>query len=212
MSLKNTLEAYGSVSMIFHWLTAGAFIAAYVVVYYVIWFVDPDTSIKPALFGTVPDAHRVVPILNIHWILGLTIGFLTLPRLLWRLSGPHPAPPSQSRWEAMAADAAHWALYGLLICMPVSGYMTTYDPTSFGLFEIPACRDTAFAEWIRSTFSLTTKDIEDAAWTVHSFLGQWVAWPLVVLHVAAALVHHFVRKDAVLRRMLPRARRGAARA
>ena len=102
---------------------------------------------------------------------------------------------------------AHWTLYGLLILMPVSGYMTTYDPTNFGLFVIPACRDTAFAAWVRAAFSLSTKDLEDLAWTAHSFLGKWVAWPLVAAHIGAALVHHFVRKDDVLRRMLPQPHR-----
>ena len=203
MRWRNTLEAYGSVSMLFHWVIAAAFVSAYVVVYYVIWFVDPETSVKPALFGTTPDPTRVVPILNIHWILGVTIGVLALPRLLWRLAGPVPRHVPGSRVEHLAADAAHWALYGLLILMPVSGYMTTYDPTNFGLFVIPPCRATAFAAWLRSTFSLSTKELEDLAWSVHSFLGQWIAWPLVVLHVAAALVHHFVRNDGVLRRMLP---------
>ena len=210
MKLRNTLQAYGSVSMLLHWFTAAAFITAYVVVYYVIWFVDPETSIKPPLFGTAPNADRVVPILNIHWVLGITIGFLTLPRLLWRLSGPHPAHASSSRMENLAADVTHWTLYGLLMTMPLSGYMTTYDPTDFGFFVIPACRDTALAEWIRATFTLTTLELEDLAWSVHSFLGQWVAWVLVVIHIAAALFHHFIRRDAVLRRMLPLAHIPAA--
>ena len=207
MKWRNTCEAYGGVSMLFHWAIAAAFITAYIVVYYVIWFVGPETSIKPALFGIVPDATRVVPILNIHWILGITIGTLALPRLLWRLSGPVPEHVPGSRLEHRAADVAHWTLYALLILMPVSGYMTTYDPTNFGLFVIPACRDTAFAAWVRTAFSLSTKDLEDLAWAVHSFLGKWVAWPLVVAHIGAALVHHFVRKDDVLRRMLPQPHR-----
>lgn len=203
MRWRNTLESYGNVSMLLHWLTAAAFITAYVVVYYVIWFVDPETSIKPALFGTTPNAARVVPILNIHWILGITIAFLTLPRLLWRIFGIVPRHLSHSRIENRAADVAHWALYALLILMPVSGYMTTYDPTNFGFFVIPACRNTAFAAWIRSIFGLSVTGLEDVMWAVHSFIGQWVAWPLVVIHAGAALVHHFVRKDAVLKRMLP---------
>jgi len=203
MKWRNTLQAYGGVSMLFHWVTAAAFIASYVIVYYVIWLVDPETSIKPPLFGVMPNPDRVVPILNIHWILGLTIGFLALPRLLWRVLGTTPQHVPGSRMEHLAADAAHWALYGLLILMPISGYMTTYDPTNFGLFVIPACRDTAFAEWIRSMFGLNTKELEDVMWTVHSFLGRWVAWILVLVHVAAALTHHLIRRDAVLRRMLP---------
>ena len=55
MRWKNTIDKYGTVSMLFHWVTAAAFIVAYVVVYYVIWMVDPDTSIKPPLFGVAPD-------------------------------------------------------------------------------------------------------------------------------------------------------------
>jgi len=203
MKWRNTLDAYGGVSMVFHWVTAAAFISAYVIVYYVIWLVDPETSIKPPPFGVAPNADRVVPILNLHWILGLTIGFLAVPRLLWRMFGTRPLHLPGSRAEHRAADAAHWALYTLLILMPVSGYMTTYDPTNFGLFTIPACRDTAFAEWIRSMFGLTVKELEDVMWTVHSFLGKWVAWALVVVHVGATLAHHSIRKDAVLRRMLP---------
>jgi len=203
MKWRNTLEAYGGVSMLFHWFTAAAFITSYVIVYYVIWLVDPETSIKPPLFGVAPNADRVVPILNFHWILGITIGFLALPRLLWRVLGTTPRHVAGSRIEHLAADTAHWALYALLILMPVSGYMTTYDPTNFGLFVIPACRDTAFSEWIRAMFGMNTKELEDVMWTVHSFLGKRVAWVLVLLHVAAALIHHYIRRDAVLRRMLP---------
>ncbi|MGJ7498009.1 cytochrome b [Variovorax sp. RT4R15] len=203
MRWRNTLDAYGGVSMLFHWVTAAAFITAYVVVYYVIWFVDPQTSIKPPLFGIVPAADRVVPILNIHWVLGITIGFLALPRLLWRILGTPPSHVPGSRLENRAADVAHWALYALLFLMPLSGYMTTYDATDFGLFVLPACRDTTLAGWIRSAFALTTTELEDVMWIVHSFLGKRVAWALVALHVAAALIHHFVRRDTVLRRMLP---------
>lgn len=203
MVWRNTIDGWGRASMLFHWFTAAAFITAYVVVYYVIWFVDPQTSIKPALFGTTPNPDRVVPLLNIHWVLGLSIGFLTLPRLVWRIAGGVPEHVAASRLERLSADAAHWALYAILLLMPLSGYMTTYDPTDFGLFVIPACRDTAIAAAIRGAFSLSVTELEDVAWAVHSFIGAWLAWPLVVLHIGAALLHHFVRKDAVLRRMLP---------
>ena len=203
MGWRNTIDAWGRASMLFHWITAAAFIAAYVVVYYVIWFVDPQTSIKPALFGTTPNADRVVPLLNIHWVLGLSIGFLTLPRLVWRIAGGVPGHVARRPLERLSADAAHWALYAILLLMPLSGYMTTYDPTDFGLFVIPACRDTAIAAAVRGAFGLSVTELEEVAWTVHSFIGAWLAWPLVMLHIGAALLHHFVRKDTVLRRMLP---------
>lgn len=207
MDWKNTVDGYGRVSMLFHWVTAAAFIAAYVVVYYVIWIVDPETSVKPALYGLPPDGERVVPILNIHWVLGVTIGFLVLPRLLWRIFGTSPRRLGESRAEMLAADAAHWALYALLIVMPLSGYMNTYDPTDFGLFVIPAFKDTAIFAWMSSAFGVTWKEVEAPMEAIHRFTGKWIGWPLVVIHVAAALYHHFIRKDAVLARMLPQGNR-----
>jgi len=204
MRWKNSIDAYGSVSMLFHWATAAAFIACYVVVYYVIWIVDPETSVKPPLFGLAPDGDRVVPILNIHWVLGVTIGFLVLPRLLWRLFGTSPRPLGESRTEVLAADLAHWALYLLLILMPLSGYMNTYDPTDFGVFVIPAFKDTAVFAWISSHFGVALPDVEKPMEAVHRFTGQWIGWPLIVMHAGAALFHHFMRKDTVLLRMLPR--------
>jgi len=209
MRWKNSIDAYGSVSMLFHWVTAAAFIVSYIVVYYVIWIVDPETSVKPALFGLAPDGDRVVPILNIHWVLGVTIGFLVLPRLLWRLFGTQPRALGESRIEAVAADVAHWALYALLIVMPLSGYLNTYDPTDFGLFVIPAFKETSFFAWMSSNFGVTWHDVEKPMEAVHRFAGKWLGWPLVVIHVGAALFHHYVRKDAVLARMLPAIRRSA---
>ncbi|HJV71693.1 cytochrome b [Ideonella sp.] len=202
MRWKNTIDAYGGIPMLFHWLTAAAFIAAYVIAYYVIWIVDPDTSVKPPLFGLAPNGDRVVPILNIHWMLGISIGFLVVPRLLWRVFGTSPQPLGESRREIIAADVAHWALYALLIVMPLSGYMNTYDPTDFGLFVIPAFKDTSVFAWISSTLGVGWHDVEKPMEAIHRFTGKWVAWPLVVIHVGAALFHHFVRQDAALVRML----------
>ena len=203
MGWKNTIDRYGAVSMLFHWATAAAFIATYIVVYYVIWIVDPETSIKPPPFGLQPHDDRVVPILNIHWVLGITIGFLAAPRMLWRLFGTSPRSLGHSRMEIVSAGVAHWALYALLILMPLSGYMNTNDPTDFGLFVIPAFKETTIFAWLSSAFSLTWHDVEGPVEAVHRFLGKWIGWPLVCLHIGAALFHHFVRKDAVLARMLP---------
>ena len=69
MQWRNTATHFGVLAKFFHWTTAAAFIAAYIVVYYVIWFMD-DTS------------QGSWPVLNIHWVLGLLVGFLVLPILL----------------------------------------------------------------------------------------------------------------------------------
>ena len=208
--LKNTTERFGSIAKLFHWSMAVAFILAYIVVYYVIWFIDPETSIKPALFGIEPNGALVIPLLNIHWVLGVSIGVLVVPRLVWRLINVEPALVPGSALEHLLARLAHWALYLFMIVMPLTGYLNTYDPTNFGLFVIPAFRETALFAWIANTWHLTAEQVETPIFAVHKFLGDWVVWVVVALHVAAAIFHHRVRKDATLTRMLPAAWGGQA--
>ena len=201
--LKNTAERFGAVAKCFHWTMAVAFILAYIVVYYVIWFIDPETSIKPALFGIEPNGELVIPILNIHWVLGVSIGVLVIPRLIWRWINVEPSPVPGSALEHLLAKLAHWALYLFMILMPLTGYLNTYDPTNFGLFIIPAFRETALFHWIATTWQLTAEQVETPIFSIHKFLGDWVVWVVVLLLIAAALFHHRVRKDATLVRMLP---------
>ncbi|MFS2140471.1 cytochrome b [Duganella sp. Dugasp56] len=203
MILKNTRERFGTVAKTFHWSMAIAFIAAYVIVYYVIWFIDPETSIKPPLFGMQTDDTLVIPLLNLHWVLGVAVGVLVVPRLLWRIWSPAPDPVPGSRMEHQMARLAHWGLYLLMIMMPVTGYMNTNDPTNFGVFVVPAFKDTSLYHWIAAEFALSWKDVETPMEAVHRFLGHWVAWVVVALHASAALFHHFARRDDTLTRMLP---------
>lgn len=189
MQWRNTAIHFGIAAKFFHWTSAAAFIAAYVVVYYVIWFMD-DTSLES------------LPVLNIHWALGLLVGFLVLPRLLWRLLDMQPEDPPGSKLEHRLAHAAHWGLYGLLIVMPLTGYLGTGAPTDYGLFSVTGFNETSVFGWISHTFDLDWDAFEAPIDAVHHFLGKWVAWAVVTLHVAAALFHHWVRRDNVLTRML----------
>jgi len=190
MQWRTTANRFGFVAKLFHWTTAAAFIGAYVVVYYVIWFMD-DTS----------DAS--LPVLNLHWVLGLLVGFLVLPRLLWRWLDVQPDDPPGSPLEHRLAHAAHWGLYALLIVMPLTGYVGTGADTDFGLFRVTGFNETRLFAWISQRFALSWEAFEAPIDVVHHFIGKWIAWLVVALHVAAALFHHWVRRDDVLARMLP---------
>ncbi|MGJ5149565.1 cytochrome b [Bradyrhizobium sp. HKCCYLR1023] len=144
---KNTTMEFGAIAKLFHWTGAAAFIAAYAVVYYVIWFMD-DTS---------PDA---LPVLNVHWVLGMIVGLSVLPRLLWRLVNVQPDQPHASDAEAWLAHAAHWGLYVLLILMPLTGYIGTDAATDFGAFALPNFRETALFGWIETRWGITWEAFE----------------------------------------------------
>lgn len=196
MRWKNDASRFGAVAKALHWINAAAFIGAYLVVYGLLSFIERGTPFFPST-------------LNLHLVLGLLVGALVLPRLLWRLFNVEPAPPPGSPLEHKLATVAHWGLYGLMIVMPVTGYLGTGRPTDFGLFQITGFRDTALFSALSQQFGFDWETFQDPLDEVHHFVGKWIAWGVVLLHVAAALYHHLVRRDDVLKRMLPFRAEGA---
>jgi cytochrome b561 len=148
------------------------------------------------LGGLFHDALRAspIPVMPLHKATGVTILFLTLVRIGWRLT--HRAPPlprNMPTWEKGAAHATHFIFYLLLLIVPLTGWIMSSAndrPLSwFGLFPIPK-------------FAVTKGDaIVGISHEGHEILGIAFA-VLAVLHIAAALRHHFILKDGVLRRML----------
>ena len=131
----------------------------------------------------------------LHFSIGITVLVLTLGRIAWRLAHrPPPFPPAMTAWERIAAQATHIAFYALLLIMPLSGWMLiSGKPTSkpfawFGLFDVPVLP--------------IAKATSGVAHQAHGVLGYVMA-ALVVVHIAAALRHHFLLQDGVLARMLP---------
>lgn len=130
-----------------------------------------------------------------HKWAGVTLFVVILVRLAWRLS--HAAPPLPDAMPVpmrLAARVAHWAMYGLMIAIPLSGWLMSslqgFQVVWFGVLPLP---------------DLVPKNIAVAKVfaSVHMILNYSLL-TLVVLHAAAALKHHFIDKDGVLASMLPR--------
>lgn len=170
---------YGAVAIAFHWLIAAALVA----LYWIGW------SMTDLPLG--PDKLTAYAL---HKSIGLTVLVAAAARLLWRATHRPPAlPADMAPWQRIVAAATHWSLYALLLLIPLSGWFlngTTGFPISwFGLVGVP---------------NLVAADpgMKDLAAEVHEFFGK-VLLALVALHVAGALHHHFVLRDAILTRMLP---------
>jgi cytochrome b561 len=130
-----------------------------------------------------------------HKAFGIVVLAVTVLRLLTRLVlvPRSPAVPGP-RWQALAASAAHAALYLLVVAVTLSGWiMASATPlpittSVFGLFDLPA---------------IVARDLE-----TYRLAKAWHGWltkallALVVLHIAAALKHHLVDRDTVLSRMI----------
>lgn len=132
-------------------------------------------------------------IITLHKAFGVIAVVLVTVRLLNRLRHQLPALPDDlSALQKKAATASHWLLYSLLFVMPVSGYLMQYFAARpievFGWFRLPAALQV---------------DIYNYA--LFRELHGWLAIALtavIALHVGAALHHHFIRKDNVLKSML----------
>ena len=136
---------------------------------------------------------------NLHKSLGVLILILMVLRLINRLAAGALAPEAEIEpWQKTVSSIVHTSLYVLLLAMPVVGYIanSAYGATTpfFGLFELPGI--------IGKNEELATQ-----LFTLHRWAG-WLVILLVLTHISAALYHYFIRRDTVLKRMLPRAMGG----
>lgn len=186
---NTALLRYNTLAMAFHWTTAALFLAVYTSVYYRIWFTARG------------DWDNLLAI-RIHTITGVTIGLIAIARLVWRRVTPPPEFPQGQKIEHLAAKAMHWVLYFFMIAMPLTGYLGLRAP--LGWIDVPKFDDTALYAWlVTERLGLTWEQWEAPIDWFHHTAGAFVLWALILIHAAAALFHHFVRRDDVLRRMLP---------
>lgn len=191
MPLRNTAHDYGTVAKWLHWLTALLFLASYCSVYYRHWFTEAKT----------PENWTA---LQIHLSVGVSIAVIVALRVFWRLTNRVPEPEPGTRLEHLAAHLGHYALYAIMIIMPVTGYVGTgVDTEFFFLFDIPKFEDTAlFTRLVTEGLGMSFEAFEEPVDFLHKdILGAWVVWLLILGHAAAALYHHFVRRDRTLYRM-----------
>lgn len=173
------IDRYSRGAIWLHWI-----IAALVVVNLAIGLLHD--SLLEGVAGAIP----------LHKSIGLSVLALTLARIGWRLTHRPPRlPVDLPAWERGAARASHVAFYALLLALPLAGWVmgsagreARYPMRWFGLFDVPHLPGSA-----------RTAAFGDGA---HMVLGYAMA-ALVALHLAAALRHHFVLRNAVLGRMLP---------
>ena len=181
MSYGARTDHYPATSKLLHWLVAIC----------VLTTVPVAIAMVRVSEGPAQDA-----LYNVHKSLGVLILILMVLRLINRLVVGAPIPdPGIEPWQKIVSSIVHTSLYVLLLAMPVVGYIanSVYGASTpfFGLFSLPpiAGKNEALATQL---------------FTIHRWAG-FLLIALVLAHVSAALYHHFVRRDNVLRRMLPRA-------
>jgi len=163
----------------FHWLTAVCIVTV----------VTLGIAMVSAQPGNTQNALYFA-----HKSFGILILMLTGLRLLWRLySPPPPLPPEVPAWQANIAAWTHRGLYAFLFAVPLGGWLGTSAYGApidfFGLFQLPPLLD-------------KNEDLAGKILTVHK-TAAFTLVAVLAVHIGASLHHHFVRKDTVLKRMLP---------
>jgi cytochrome b561 len=177
--LRNDGESWSGLTKLFHWLMA------------LLIFVQIPLGLMAANWRVSPTK------LNLffwHKSTGMLLLALVALRLAWRVARRAPPRPAEMpAWERAGARASHFLLYVLMIAMPVTGWVVQSASNIpfriFYLIPLPA-------------IVAPDKALADVFTLVHR--GLFVALALVlIMHIGAALRHHFVKRDAILARMLP---------
>lgn len=191
MPLKNTQFAYGSIAKWLHWSIAILFLCSYASVKYRHWF-------------TVKETPENWTALQLHLSVGITIGVLVFLRVVWRLMNRVPDEEPGSRLAHLAAKLGHYALYAMMIIMPITGYIGTGVNTEyFFIFDIPKFENTqVFSSIVLNGMGLSFEEFEAPIDFIHKELGgELIVLLLIGGHILAALYHHFVKKDRTLQKM-----------
>lgn len=179
MTWKNTHLRYGKLSIALHWLMFLLMVAIYA------------TIELRGLFPKGSSSRETMKAL--HFMLGLSVLVFVALRIYARANSHTPLiTPGLSRAQEWASKLGHLALYGLMIAMPILGWLllsAAGKPIPFFGVELPALIS-------------ENKDLAESLEEIHETIGE-LGYYLIAIHVLAALYHHYIRKDNTLTRMLP---------
>lgn len=186
-STATPARRYAMIAMLLHWL-----IAALIVL---------QVVLAGRMEGRTPEAFAIV---QLHKSIGISILLLSLARLAWRLMNPPPPEPaSLTPWERRLSHGVHWALYAVMIGMPITGWIAVsasrYALPTLLFGTVPWPHVPGLAELTPAARAIW----HEVGEVSHELIIKF-AYALLALHVLGALKHQFVPRDEpVLPRMMP---------
>ena len=178
---------YDATTKFLHWVTAALIITQFGLGE--LWDVWPDHS----------PTHVMMK--SLHYSLGVVLAAVILAHILWRAGWGRHLPPAALGGMDRVARGVHLLLLALIVGMVLSGlgrrWVRGRGIEFFWLFKIPPL--------------VTLDPTWRSALKAFHVWGAWVIIAVAGAHAAAALFHHFVIRDGVLRRMLPDSRQDSAR-
>ena len=180
MSTANAArEGYSATAKLLHWIIAAAVLVMIPV---------------GLIMSRIGPGDLQNMLYNLHRSTGATVLLLMVLRLAYRLAHGAPAPePSLNAFQRIASVTVHRFLYLLLLVQPLVGWAATSAYGApivvFGAFRLP--------DFVAKNAALSKQ-----LFAVHQAAGLTIA-ALVAVHIGAAFYHYLIRRDGVMRRMLP---------
>ncbi len=175
MSFSNTAMRWGGVAKGFHWL-----MAVMIVLAIVLGVVAEEMPLSPAK----------LKVFILHKSVGISILALVILRIVWRVTQKAPgAPTGISALNKKLANLGHFALYGLMLLLPVSGWILNsaadFPFRWFGLFAVPS-------------ITSPNEELHELSESIHVF-AAWVLLVVFLGHAVMAIKHHRHGSDVLLR-------------
>jgi len=175
MILRNSLTEYGLISKVFHWLSAAVLIIQIPLGFFL---VDMDFS------------EKRLTIESIHVVLGLSLFYLTLLRLIYKLFNPTPSLRNNIfPGQRLIAKLNHILLYVSIIIITTSGVLKKLfsgEMLDLFLFDIE----------IKDNFELA-----ELFYDIH-IISNYTLIALISLHISAVIVHKLIFKENLLKKIL----------
>lgn len=183
---ETQVELYSPAARRFHWWTV-VFVLVQVPLGLYMAYRGNTLGIFDDLTNNLYSSHKLI---------GISIFLLVAARLLYRLTHGAPADePTLEWWQKIGSHLNHWSLYVLLLLVPIGGYIGVSQYPALDIFGISLPGIVAANQEAAST-----------TFMLH-FWGAMLLVAMVAAHFSAAMFHYLIRKDNVLTRMLPSARR-----
>lgn len=193
MTRPNTRRSYGSTTRALHWLTALLILTA----------IPLGLIANDMAYDTGEALARKAQLFSLHKTLGIAAFTVALIRILWALTQHRPTSLHPERkWETLAAEVTHWLLYASLVIVPLSGWVHHGATTGFAPILWPLGQDLPFVPKSESLAALAA--------AMHDVFTKLLI-ASILLHIAGALKHHLIDRDATLRRMVSGAEAGPVR-
>ena len=175
MNIFNSQKEYGLLAKFFHWITFIILLAQIPFGFYLVGLEFSD---------------RRIDLENIHILIGITVFYITLFRLVWKFFNSSPTEGNSFfKGQIFIAKANHFFLYLSIFTITISGILKKLymgEKLNFLFF--------------RYGFNKDNFQLADLYYEVHIY-ANYLLIVLVALHILAVIVHHFIFKDKILNKI-----------